>query len=66
MQNGHTVSICFTKIADIVEIFTVFSPISGFIADFHRKSLYTVKQHPNNAIIGLIACFSQVIKARHR
>ena len=25
--------------------------ISGFSADFHRKSLYIVKQHPNNARI---------------
>ena len=35
--------------------------ISGFSADFHRKSLDIVKQHPNNADIWAL-CFSPVIK----
>ena len=57
-------SICFSisgsETSPILLKFSPFSAqISGFSADFHRKSLDIVKQHSNN---GLIACFSLVIK----
>ena len=35
--------------------------ISGYSADFHRKSLDITKQHPNNAAIWANSCFSPVI-----
>ena len=49
-------SICGTGISKrspiLLEIFFIFlAQISGFSADFHRKSLDIVKQHPNNARI---------------
>ena len=51
-------SICFTipgsktwpeNVADFVEFLLFSAQIPGFSADFHRKSLDIVKQHPNNA-----------------
>ena len=36
--------------------------ISGFSADFHRKSVDIAKQHPNNAEILADSVFSPVIK----
>ena len=49
-------SICFSfpgsKKSPILLEFSVFSAqILGFSADFHRKLLDIVKQHPNNAEI---------------
>ena len=49
-------SICFrvpeSETSPILLKFSLFSAqISGFSADFHRKSLEVVKQHPNNAKI---------------
>ena len=35
--------------------------ISRYSADFHRKSLDIIKQHPNNATIQANSCFSPVI-----
>ena len=35
--------------------------ISGYSADFHRKSLDVVKQHPKSAAIWANSCFSPVI-----
>ena len=35
--------------------------LSGYSADFHRKSLDIIKQHPNNAAIWANSCFSPVI-----
>ena len=53
--NVHLTSKFFSvpgsEIANYVEIFAVSVQISGFIADFHRKLLDIVKQHPNNAAI---------------
>ena len=35
--------------------------ISGYSADFHRKSLDIIKQHPSNAAVWANSCFSPVI-----
>ena len=53
---AHMTSICFSvpgsKTSPILLKISWFSAqISGFSADFHRKSLDIVKQHPNNAEI---------------
>ena len=63
----HMTGICFSvpgsEILLILLKFLRFSAqISGFSADFHRKSLDIVKQHPTMPKYELIACFSQVIK----
>ena len=42
----------------LMKLSRVSAQISGFSAGFHRKSLDIVKQHPNNAEIWLIVCFS--------
>ena len=52
----HLTSICFSgpgsETSPILLKFLRFSAqISGFSADFHRKSLDIIKQHPNNAAI---------------
>ena len=65
--HAHMTSICFlvpgSKTLPILLNFSRFSvQISGFSADFHRKSLDIVKQHPNSAEIWVVACFSPVIK----
>ena len=54
--HAHMTSICFSvsgsKTSPTLLKFLRFSAqISGFSADFHRKSLDIVKQHPNNAEI---------------
>ena len=54
--HAHMTSICFSvpgsETSPILLKFSRFSAqISGFRADFHRKSLDIVKQHPNNAEI---------------
>ena len=55
-SHAHMTSICFSfpgvETLPILLKFLRFSAqISGFSADFHRKSLDIVKQHPNNAEI---------------
>ena len=51
----HLTSICFSawiqNITDFVEILRFSAQTSGFSADFHRKSLDILKQHPNSAAI---------------
>ena len=54
--HSHMTSICFSvpgsETSPISLKFSQYSAqISGFSADFHRKSLHIVKQHPNNAEI---------------
>ena len=54
--HAHMTSICLSvpewETSPILLKFSRFSAqISGFSADFHRKSLGIVKQHPNNAEI---------------
>ena len=54
--HAHMTSICSSvsgsETSPTLLKFSRFSaPISGFSADFHRKSLDIVKQHPNNAEI---------------
>ena len=54
--HAHMTSSCFSvpgsETSPILLKFSWFSAqISGFSADFHRKSLDIVKQHPNNAEI---------------
>ena len=66
-QHAHLTSICFSfpgsETLPILLKFSLFSAqISGFSADFHRKSVDIVKQHPNNAAIW---ADSPVIKSRH-
>ena len=68
--HAHMTSVCSSvsgsETSPTLLKFSRFSAqISGFSADFHRKSLDIVKQHPNNAEIWadrLIACLSPVIK----
>ena len=66
--HAHMTSICFSvpgsETSPILLKFSQFSAqISGFSADFHRKSLHIVKQHLNNAEIWADSvCFSPVIK----
>ena len=51
-----------SKTSPILLKFLQFSAqISGCGADFHRKSLDIVKQHPNNAAVWADSCFSPVI-----
>ena len=55
-QHAHMTSICFSvpgsETVPISLKFSRFSvQITGFSADFHRKSLDIVKQHPENAKI---------------
>ena len=54
--HAHWTSICFSvpgsEKSPILLKYSLFSAqISGFSADFHRKSLDILKQHPNNAAI---------------
>ena len=65
--HAHTTSICSSvSRSETSPTFLKFSrfsaQISGFSADFHRKSLDIVKQHKIMPKYGLIACFSPVIK----
>ena len=65
--HAHMTSICsFVSGSEtsptLLKLTRFSAEISGFSADFHRKSLDIVKQHPNNAEIWLIACFSPVVK----
>ena len=67
--HAHMSSICSSVFLSetsptLLKILWFFSPISGFSADFHRKSLDIVKQHPNNAEIWADSVFSPVIKVR--
>ena len=62
--HAHMTSICFSVPASekspiVLKYLRFSAQISGFSADFHRKSLDIVKRHPNNA---KIACFSPVTK----
>ena len=69
--HAHMTSICSSVSGSetsptLLKFLRFSAQISGFsadfLADFHRKSLDILKQHPNNAEIWLIACFSPVIK----
>ena len=61
--HAHMTSICSSvfgsEISPTLLKFSRFSAqISGFSADFHRKSLDIVKQHPNNAEIWADSVFN--------
>ena len=63
--HAHLNIICFSawirNITNFVELSRFSAQISGCSADFHRKSVDIVKQHPNNAAIWANSCFSPVI-----
>ena len=50
--HAHYFSVPVSETSSMLLKFSQFTAqISGFSADFHRKSLDIVKQHPNNATI---------------